>query len=345
VRVVRVLVAASVAVATLVVAAPDARGDGEADIAAARERANRAAAALSDAESRLGELEAQIAAEQSRLEQAEAALAGLRSTMQETAVATYIGAASEPDAELVTGPDLNTSIQAAALARLVTQGSADAVDQYRAISQDATAARAALDVSRAQQEETVAELEDRRAALNRELARLEEAERQRRAAEQARLAREQAAANARSGSGGGGRSQSAPSTPIASGSWICPVQGPVAFVDSWGAPRSGGRRHQGVDMMSPRGTPTVAPVSGRVTHRGNSIGGLSWHLYGDDGHYYYGTHLSAYANEGAGHVEAGTIIGYVGDTGNARGNPHLHFEIHPNGGAAVNPYPTVARYC
>jgi len=123
------------------------------------------------------------------------------------------------------------------------------------------------------------------------------------------------------------------------------VQGPVAFVDSWGAPRSGGRRHQGVDMMSPRGTPTVAPVGGRVEHRGNSIGGLSWHLFGDDGHYYYGTHLSAYANEGAGHVEGGTVIGYVGDTGNAAGNPHLHFEIHPNGGAAVNPYPTVARFC
>ncbi len=98
-------------------------------------------------------------------------------------------------------------------------------------------------------------------------------------------------------------------------------------------------------MMASRGTPTVAPVSGRVTHRGNSVGGLSWHLYGDDGHYYYGTHLDSYANEGAGHVEAGTVIGYVGDTGNARGTPHLHFEIHPNNGAAVNPYPTVARYC
>jgi peptidoglycan LD-endopeptidase LytH len=98
-------------------------------------------------------------------------------------------------------------------------------------------------------------------------------------------------------------------------------------------------------MMAARGVPTVAPVSGRVEHRGNSLGGLSWYLHGDNGHRYYGTHLSAYASVGAGHVSAGTVIGYVGDTGNAAGNPHLHFEIHPNGGAPVNPYPTVAQAC
>ncbi|HJR25596.1 MAG TPA: M23 family metallopeptidase, partial [Acidimicrobiales bacterium] len=143
----------------------------------------------------------------------------------------------------------------------------------------------------------------------------------------------------------GARVRGAPSGPIAHGAFVCPVQGPVAFSDTWGAPRSGGRAHKGVDMLSPMGTPTVAPVSGRVQHRGNSTGGLSWHLYGDNGHYYYGTHLSAYANVGAGHVQAGTVIGYVGDSGNARGTPHLHFEIHPGGGAAVNPYPTVRQYC
>lgn len=135
-----------------------------------------------------------------------------------------------------------------------------------------------------------------------------------------------------------------PPAPAGAG-MVCPVQGPVSFVDSFGAPRSGGRAHQGVDMMAAMGTPTVAPVSGRVEHRGNATGGLSWWLYGDNGDEYYGTHLSAYANEGVGWVGAGTVIGYVGDSGNAAGTPHLHFEIHPGGGGAINPFPDTAAAC
>ncbi len=133
-------------------------------------------------------------------------------------------------------------------------------------------------------------------------------------------------------------------------SWLCPVAGPVSFTDTWGAPRSGGRTHQGVDMFAGRRTPVVAPVSGTVEHRSNDLGGLSFHLWGDDGNYYYGTHLSAYGPI-EGWVAAGTVVGYVGDTGNAAGTgTHLHFEIHPgrqrgDPPAAVNPTPTVAAAC
>jgi peptidoglycan LD-endopeptidase LytH len=132
---------------------------------------------------------------------------------------------------------------------------------------------------------------------------------------------------------------------VEAGIMFCPVDGEVSFIDSWGYARSGGRTHKGVDMMASIGTPTVAPVSGEVQHRGSSLGGLSWYVYGDNGNMYYGTHLSGYANQGVGWVEAGTLIGYVGDSGNAAGTPHLHFEIHPGGGAAVNPYPATAAAC
>jgi murein DD-endopeptidase MepM/ murein hydrolase activator NlpD len=133
---------------------------------------------------------------------------------------------------------------------------------------------------------------------------------------------------------------------IDAGVLFCPVDGPVNFTDTWGAARSGGRAHKGVDMMSPYGTPTVAPVSGQVVHRGTSLGGLSWYVYGDNGNTYYGTHLQSYANVGAGRVEAGTVIGYVGASGNAPdGSPHLHFEIHPGGGSPINPYPATSQAC
>ena len=343
VRVVRLFLAASVAVAFLAVA-PEARGQA-ADLAEARERANRAARAVADAESEVGALESQVAEQQARFDQAEATLAALRGTMQETAVAAYIGEASAPPAQFITGADINASVQAAALARLVTQGSADSIDEYRAVREDAEAARVALDAALAAQRDAVEELRERRAALDAELSRLEAEEAARIAAEEAARRAAAAAASRSAGGGGGGAPRAAaPSTPIATGSWVCPVQGPVAFVDSWGAPRSGGRRHQGVDMMSPRGTPVVAPVDGTLTHRSNSLGGLTFYLNGVDGNRYYGAHLSGYANEGAGSVSAGTVVGYVGDSGNARGNNHLHFEIQP-GGSPINPYPTVARYC
>ena len=120
---------------------------------------------------------------------------------------------------------------------------------------------------------------------------------------------------------------------------VCPMNG-SAYGDSWGAPRSGGRSHEGVDMLAPMGTPIYAVVSGTVNFKQNRLGGNAASLSGDNGNRYYYAHFSGY--EGVSRrVTQGEVIGYNGDTGNATGTPHLHFEVHPGGGLAVNPTPSV----
>lgn len=153
-------------------------------------------------------------------------------------------------------------------------------------------------------------------------------------------ARDVAAANARSGTAAG-------LPPAATPNFFCPVQGGASFIDSWGFPRSGGRRHKGVDMFNSRNTPLIAVVDGRVKFSSNSLGGRSTHIYAADGTVYYYTHLERHpTNISSGqYVTAGTVVGFLGNSGNARyTSPHLHFEIRP-GGVAVNPYPTVRHYC
>jgi murein DD-endopeptidase MepM/ murein hydrolase activator NlpD len=129
--------------------------------------------------------------------------------------------------------------------------------------------------------------------------------------------------------------------------FICPVAGPSVFVDSWGAPRYGGRVHTGTDLMGARGTPLVAVADGTLQLGYNSLGGNTVWLYADYGVGYFYAHLDGFAAVSSGQwVSRGTVIGYMGDTGNpAPGAYHLHFGISPNGMGAVNPYPTLARHC
>ncbi len=139
---------------------------------------------------------------------------------------------------------------------------------------------------------------------------------------------------------GGGQPSDAPIPPPG---WVCPVDGATAFGDTWASPRPNGRHHKGVDMMAAAGTPLVAVVAGFVRMKTDPLGGNVASLNGVDGTRYYYAHLSSWEG-GNRNVSAGDVIGYVGKTGATSAN-HLHLEIHPNGGAAINPYPTVRRYC
>jgi murein DD-endopeptidase MepM/ murein hydrolase activator NlpD len=137
-----------------------------------------------------------------------------------------------------------------------------------------------------------------------------------------------------------------PNTPLPTGDGIvCPLAGPFTHVDDFNAPRSVGGVHRASDLISAQGTPVLAAASGTIEHRNSSVGGLSAHLRGDNGDYYFYTHLLGYENVGVGYVAAGTVIGYVGMTGNAP-IPHLHFEIHSGGyGNYSNPYERVREAC
>jgi murein DD-endopeptidase MepM/ murein hydrolase activator NlpD len=125
---------------------------------------------------------------------------------------------------------------------------------------------------------------------------------------------------------------------------LCPITGGYAFSDTWGDARSRGRRHRGTDVFAGYGTPVVAAVGGTAINYGwDDAGGNGVHLLGDDGNRYYYAHLDDFGQ--LGRVEQGDVIGYVGDTGNAAGTSHLHFEIHPGGSGWTNPYGTLTQYC
>ncbi len=382
----RLVTAVAVSSALLVAsAAPGGAAESDLDRSrrAANEAAAEVAAASSDLaviEREAAEVEAQAAAMTERLGVLRGAL---REQAVDRFINGGAGPASLTD--LLAEGDIGAVVRADALARSVSGDTDEVLQEYRLASEDleiATGRLVALEQRAAEAlvlfdrraGEATAELE-RQVELDAARRRAEQearaaAERQARAeaavrAEADRLARERSAASApaasatrapvaappptRPPSGAVQRAPSpateAPPSSGSSGSFRCPVDGPRAFSNDWGQPRSGGRRHQGTDILSPRGTPVVASVSGTARGHQSSLGGISYYLTGDDGNTYFGTHLDSLSGA-SGRVSQGTVLGYVGDSGNARGGPtHLHFEIHPGGGAAVNPYPTLAEHC
>ena len=188
-------------------------------------------------------------------------------------------------------------------------------------------------------------------------ARAEEAERQLAAAE---AAERRAAAASRSADAAREQASVAPPepepapatssggspTPSSDGK-VCPQDNPRSFTDTWGAPRSGGRTHEGTDVFGARGGDVFAIVSGTVEWTTiGSTSGLMLSLRGDDGHTYWYLHLQDFVAAEGQRVSAGDLIAHNGDTGNARGTtPHIHFEYHPGGGGPVNPYPMLKAVC
>lgn len=378
------------------------------EIQAARDRADAAAQAMFDAESRLDTLEVDIGAAEKELAGVEAQADSMRSSLQQDAQRSFVNSGAAMPL-LIDLDQANAGITADRQASVARGTASVELDDFDAVMKDVTAKRA--DLERRQETTTQArqQFEDLQAAAEAEVVKLAAVEKQRLAdvavqrelerQRQARLAQEATAArqlqdanaatalanaavstnNSASGDSSGGSSSGGSSSgggssvtpaPEPSGSAqgaaspapapepapvppspppsnagsgiVCPVAGPHAFADTWGAARSGGRSHEGVDMMAPSGTPLVAVESGYAEFKTTRLGGNSVWVNGNSGTRYFYAHLSAWEGSSR-NVSQGEVIGYVGATGNTTAN-HLHFELRP-GGRAVNPYPYVRAVC
>ncbi|HUS61120.1 MAG TPA: peptidoglycan DD-metalloendopeptidase family protein, partial [Acidimicrobiales bacterium] len=272
---------------------------------------------VSSAEARVFLVEAQIARLSAEKLEAVTRLLAVRDRLKRQAVGNYIGS-SQPVNSMLDADDVNDLVRRVELLRTVMHA-----DRARVASYEVAKAAAGTGL-----EQLVAELDRAHRAL-------ETAKSGMKDADTLLFARNIQVSAAKAGG------------VAALGGFVFPVAGPHSFADTFGAPRMFGtpyaHLHQGNDIFAAQGTPLVACERGVVIRVGTDLlGGTKLWLVGASGTRYYYAHLSAYAPEVVEGlvVNAGQIVGFVGNTGNALTTPaHLHFEIHPNGGEAVDPYP------
>ncbi|MEX0863373.1 MAG: peptidoglycan DD-metalloendopeptidase family protein [Acidimicrobiia bacterium] len=332
------------------------------------------------------QLEAEIKGLEESINHAQLRLAETERRLEVVAVEMYMATASGVSMSILMHAGTGQYQAGLQYLRKVNGSDQDLVNQLRVLRTELDRQTGRLGEASAEQTIVTAELEEMAAALQAELAeaqvfydqltarqRAEEEERRRQ--EEARIRAEAearrraetsttsttspAATTSTAGSGGssstsattttaaGAGTTTTPADPPVSGG-VCPVAGPVSFSNTWGAPRSGGRSHQGVDMIAARGTPAVAIFEGTIYRITTvALGGLSVWLSTANGDRFYYAHLDSYGDISVGkRVAQGFVVGYVGTSGNAPAYlPHLHFEYHPGGGAAVNPYPLVRSIC
>ncbi len=265
--------------------------------------------AVTSLEARLASLESEKAAAAARLEQA-------RLVLKRRAVASYVESPAASINQMLDATDFNDLTRKAKLVQSVVDA-----DHQRVADYDAARQAAGKEI-----EQVVADLDAQRSALAVAASAVD-------GADAAFLAKQIQLLSVQAGGS------------VVGIGFVFPVAGPHTFADTFGAPRLFGtpnaHLHKGTDIFAAAGTPLLACERGVLLKVGGSdpLGGNSLWLVGASGTYYYYAHLSAY-QEGihAGTVlKAGDVVGSVGATGDAQGN-HLHFEVHPNGGPAVDPY-------
>ena len=357
------------------------------EIQAARDRADLAAQAMFDAESKLDTLDLGIVEAEKKLAGVEAQAASMRSSLQADAQRSFANSGSAIPL-LVDLDQANAGITAERQASVARGAASVELDDFDTAMKAVNEQRADLERQKQVTAQARENFESLKTNAEAEVVKLAEVEKQRltdvavqreldrqrkvradqdaaaaasaasQAAQRSSTAAQVTSSNSSSSSDNAAvaptaapQGAAAAPTPApesappsnAGGGMVCPVDGPRAFGDTWGAARSGGRSHEGVDIMSPAGTPLVAVESGSAQFKTTNLGGNSVWLNGASGTRYFYAHLSAWEGSSRS-VSQGEVIGYVGATGNTTAN-HLHFEVHPGGGQAVNPYPYVRAVC
>lgn len=305
----------------------------------ARDDLDRVNQLWQEAEAELARSQDAAHAAETRIETLQDDLAAIQHELDRRAAALFIAGGSPQALALLTSESVTDAVDRLEFASAVAEGDSDLAIRVSVEAQELSWQREQLAMAIDAQARATDNLEAQQLAVQAELegiaARVDELG--------VKLAAEQSPSPA---PGGGGPGPQDPGPPIGTG-WLqtCPVNGSNSFVDSFGDPRPGGRTHQGIDMIAAQGTPVVAVHGGTVHRTGSSIGGYGivlFHEGSSDWTFY--THFDSYGSYGEGaHAPAGATIGYVGNTGTTV--YHLHFEYHPGGGVAINPYTALSGVC
>ena len=318
--------------------------DTESELDAAKDRLDSARAALTQVTQQWQETEAELARARdavddaaSRIDQLEDQLATIRKSLNDRVAAAFMAGGAPSIGALLTADSIEEAADRLQYTQSVVQSDADLATEVGVTVEELRRQQTRLRRAARVQARAAADLEAQRDRIDERVGQLNDVVQEL----QAKLAAAQQRALGIQQSGSSAGSGSTPTVSITGTGAIqtCPVAGPTSFVDSFGDPRPGGRSHEGIDLIAAYGTPVVAVAPGSARPAG-SIGGLGVVVQHGSGDWTFYAHLSSYGSLGA--VSAGTVIGYVGPE---NGVNHLHFEYHPNGGAAVDPYAALLAVC